>query len=472
MLRGLFVLLGALVALPVPSGSGAQQPDRRTLDAAIRTARQACTAPVDSGSIADALSRLNEVAAQDPNYPELKSLQERCGQEFKKQRAQEEATLAEAKSAYERRAFDEARYKFKWLADRNTPFSAEAKRYLSQIVSAGPGVASPASQQDYDSLEMGKKYYKSNDYEKARQYLEPLVHKGGPVAPEARKYLDLIEVRKKSLSQLAQGMQLQRQRRHQEALAIFQSVQQQDPECPGLGNLMSQSQAALAKAQPAPPAHPAFQRAKTLFEQGDPRAALNLFRELQSAQPDLPDLQAWIQKTETAIKEQEKQNRLERIVNDGEALLRRKEYARAFLQFRRALALAPGDEEIRRLVAEAEAGMKKAGQTVGSEDRSAFLATYLENGVREFYAGNLAETNRLLEQYIRENGKHIALAYFYLGAAASTEFFLGGGKDRDKEARAQQFFARGRQAQPRFDPPRDWVSPKIVALYDRTAPAR
>lgn len=456
-------LLGAAVLV------AQQQPRRQALDAEFRLASRLCQDAVDSGSLEDALTRLSRIAVQVADFPGLKALQDKCNETRKKLLGQEAQTFEEAKTAYYKKALDEARYKFQSLANRKTQQTAEARRFLALMAGEGPG----ASQQDYDTLELAKRHIQANNHDKARPLLEGLIGKGSSLAAEAKKYLDHIDLRSKSDELMQQGIRAVGQRRYEEALNTFQKVQAQDPGYPKLNYWIPEAQRGLSRSpQPAQATDAAsLERGKSLFSAKSYSAALEAFRQAQSGRPDSVEIPSWIQKTEAAMAEATRQERRDRMVNDARALLRKKDYARARVQLLRASASAPNDEEIVRLLAQAQAGMKQSGQAPTAEERSAALAVLLEDGVRQFYAGNFPETRRLLEQYVKENGKNLVLAYFYLGAVASTEFFLEGEKDREKEALARQLFAKGRRADKRFEPPREWISPKIVGLYERTAAA-
>ncbi len=434
--------LAVVAALLAAELGRAQQASRASLDAKFRAATQACREATDSGSLRIALGNLDTIAAQDPNYPNLKTRQEQCQEEYKKQLNAEELLFEQAKQLYNRGAYDDAKTKFQSLVNRNTAHAAAAKNYLSLIANAAsPGTAggpAAASEKDFKDLEDGKRHYLAKNYSRARQLLQPLVGKAGTGA-EAKKYLDLMESQENNMSLIQKGIQARLQKRCQEALNFFLQIQQTDPNFYGLRQEISKAQECLgtpaATATPATPAAPAAEPAS--------------------------------KKSEAAIKEQEKNDRIERWVKQGEALLARKEFVLAQLRFRSALREAPDDEDIRKLLRQAEAGMKQAGQTDAAA-RAAAVASLLADGIRDFYAGNLSAAGPLFEQYISENGKLKAVAYFYLGAAACTEYYLEGEKNQARAAQAQRYFSKVRQADARFDPPRDWISPKIMAMYERT----
>lgn len=485
-LATLGLLLASISGLT--SAGYAQQPDPRAQAADFSLAANACKAAVDSGSVDIAIRTLGKIAAQDPNYGGLKQLQDECQTAYKRLVNEEDLLFAQAKSAYDQRAYDEARAKFQSLAGKNSSRAAEAKSYLSLMVGAGPGAAGPPgaiSKKDYDDLETAKRQYLMSNYDKARPLLEPLLNKGGTVGPEAKKYLDLIDARNKNGEIVQRGDQLLRQRKYSEAYALFQSVQQQDPSYPGLGPRLTQAAAAITKAggtvppppgaapppaaaaAPAAPVNADFERGRKLFDAADYQGARKAFQAAQSGRNAGADLQVWIQKTELKINDEKRAADIERRVSAGNAQLRRKDYRSANVQFRAALQQAPNDQRILDLVDKVSALMKAAGIEAPAEDKSALLATALQQAIRDFYAGKFDETTRLLSQYAGDKGKYSALAYFYLGAAKCTQFFLENGSDPKKEAEAREFFRKGRQADPRFAPSADWVSPKIIAMYEQ-----
>ncbi len=459
-----------LVVLVALTSLSAQQPagDRRAAAADFSVASSACKAATDSGSVTDALDRLARIGTSDPNYPGLKELQQSCGETQKRLRTQEDQTFEDAKAAFQRGAVEEARVKFQSLASKKTPHSAEATSYLSRIARE-PSQGGATSPQDFDNLEQARRYFRANNYDRAKPILEGLVNKGGGVGAEAKKILDQMDVRNKSQGLFLQGIQALNQKRYRDALDLFQKIEQQDPAFPGLQPMLNR---AAANSPDVPVAAPAaappkvdtsgLQRAKALLEQKDYPGALKAFQAL----PDSPEARDGVQTARNSLAQADKQDKVDRMVRDGQAFLRRKEYAKADTQFRRAAALAPNQTGLAELLQQAQVGMKQSGQVA---DAAAYLATYLENGLREFYAGNFSETSRLLEQYVKENGKRADVALFYLGAVSSTQFYLSGEKDQERATRAQTYFAQARKLNPRFSPPKDWISPKIVALYQKAA---
>ena len=76
-----------------------------------------------------------------------------------------------------------------------------------------------------------------------------------------------------------------------------------------------------------------------------------------------------------------------------------------------------------------------------------------------------------MSDYLNNNGKKQALAYFFRGATRSARYFLSGEKDAQQKQRAQEDFRTVHKDNRRFRPPEKYVSPKVLALYTEVAPA-
>lgn len=460
-----------MMAAQVLSG---QQAGRQRLDADFKEARLRCDAPVSSGSVglSEAVVTLQNIAAQDPAFPQLKSVLDRCMTAQKKQREEEDRLFQEAQSDYQRKAFEEAKRKFKTLAGAKTPYVAQANQYLYRIDrESAPATSAASEKQDFEMLDKAKKLYEAKSPQ-AKRLFETLVGKPHTDA-EARKYLKLIEIHENNQKRFQQGMRALIYKRGQEALDIFTQIQQQEPDYPGLAAHISDAQKLVGASATAPrPADSGLDRAKNLFAQRDFTGARSLLREMQAARPESAETRDLLRKVDDAIAEEKKVEKFDRLVKEADGLLRRKDYPAAEQRLRSALHLVPDDADAQEMLKRAREGMRRTGQAPAAEDRSAALATQLENALRGFYAGNFGETTRALEQYLAENGKQKALACFYLGAVAGTEYYLGGGKDKTRAAAAHNYFARSRESNARFEPPRDWVSPKIIAMYENRTAAR
>lgn len=453
--------LSVMAGILLPACPAYGQTDLRSQ---FNLAKITCTQQADSGSLTEALNRLAQIEAQNANYPELAALKDSCTAALKSQRGQEDLTFEEAKSAFNHRAFDEAKEKFQWLASRKTVHTTEANGYLLLISKGTGSEAAGANPEDYANLQKAKEYFKTSNLGMAESICKVLVGKGGAIAVEAQALLDQIEARRSNQQEAVRALQLIGRRQGQQAMSILREIQQRDPNYPGLNSLIGQAEQAGGTPAPTQPPGQNLEDGRKLFEQRRYGEALTFFQSAQFSNRGSSEIQDWIQKVEEKLEEQRKQAQLDRLVEDIKALLRRNEFGRAKILVDRAQKLAPDDERIQKLLEQALAGLRQPGT---AEDPAAVREALLEDAIRDFYAGRFSHADQLLQQYIGESGKHAALAYFYLGAIVCTDYFLTGEKDQQKQAHAREFFSKGRQADAQFTPPRDWISPKIVEMYQR-----
>jgi TolA-binding protein len=89
----------------------------------------------------------------------------------------------------------------------------------------------------------------------------------------------------------------------------------------------------------------------------------------------------------------------------------------------------------------------------------------LRSGLHAYFDGDFAGAEQKLTGYIDKKGKRQGLAYFFRGAAYCTEYYLAGEKDDNQKVNAMTDFRSAKKSSQEFQPPRQYVSPKILALY-------
>lgn len=318
-------------------------------------------------------------------------------------------------------------------------------------------VAQSGAQGDAEDLRKAREYFQSSKLDEAEKICSSLMDKdkGGTVADLAGKLLDQIKSRRicqdDAKKALVPGIDCP------EVEKFLGGIRERCPDYPGLDTIRRAAGASCVN-RPGPPVPPPdLDKGIKLYKKGDYRRALDFFEALQTSGQKFPEVQEWIQKTEVEL-----------LVRDIEASLRHGDVSRAKDQLSKLEELAPQDDRIHRLQAKlpSSAGITQTSQvSKGSSANDDLLLSAL----REFYAGHLPHADQMLEQYVATEGNHKALAYFYIGAILSTEDFLTGTKDLEKEKQAREFFSKARQADRRFSPSGDWVSPRIIQIYNSTS---
>lgn len=92
----------------------------------------------------------------------------------------------------------------------------------------------------------------------------------------------------------------------------------------------------------------------------------------------------------------------------------------------------------------------------------------LRAGLKAYFRGDLEEAESKLTSYISINGERDALAYFFRGAARASRYFLSGEVDVHEKSNAMEDFRTLKQHHRDFRLPLEYVSPKVISLYQST----
>ena len=96
----------------------------------------------------------------------------------------------------------------------------------------------------------------------------------------------------------------------------------------------------------------------------------------------------------------------------------------------------------------------------------------LRAGLQEYFEGRWDDAERDLSDYLNKNGSKRALAFFFRGATRSTRYYLSGQKDQPQKDLALADFRALKEHAAQFDPPRKFVSPQILAIYNEAVPTQ
>ena len=93
----------------------------------------------------------------------------------------------------------------------------------------------------------------------------------------------------------------------------------------------------------------------------------------------------------------------------------------------------------------------------------------LRLGLEAYFAGNYDQAEQQLGLYVANHGRKIALAYFFRGATRASRYFLSGERDTQQRDLAVADFRALQKDARQFQPPKQYVSPKIISLYSQSA---
>jgi len=300
-------------------------------------------------------------------------------------------------------------------------------------------------------LKTAKELIQAHKLTQAEEICNRLLDKGGTLAAEAQELKQKILAQRTCEQDYTSVLSLISYHECPQARDVRQKMQQLCPDYAGLDIL----DRTLLSRCPAPQRPPELDAGIELFHKGDYRRAQKVFEALQPAHPDLPELQTYLQKTEVEL-----------LVENYKASLKRGDAGLAHEQFNKLTESAPDDPRIPKLRAQLPSLSPPKDQ---GKDRATANEALLDDAIHEYYAGHFSQADQLLDQFLGQPSRHKSLAYFYRGAIACTDYFLTGAKDEQKQSVARDFFSKAHQADGKFAPPRDYISPKIIEVYEKTA---
>ncbi len=356
-----------------------------------------------------ACEQFQQIANESPNYKETQSyLTSACG-ETKHMLTTEEKWFKEGEDFFNQGRYDDARDKFQRAAKiplKNPKYRREIARYLKDM---------DARQNEERLFQSGVASFKQGKYEEARGTFTQLAQGSGARVSDAQGYLSKIAdiMSKKRATEIASkpisdAQKLIGEGRFAEARAILNPLVGKSGDAAGdARNLLSQMDDSERKL---------ITEARSFARQRrDSEARDNLNRVVQGGGP---------QATE----------------------------ARALLA---QLASQPAKPQ--------PAG--KGSKPSGSGSQTSNDEQVLRAGLQAYFEGKIDEAERDLSEYLGKKGPKQDLAYFFRGAAYSTGYFLSGEKDGHQKDLALADFRSLKAHAAQFQPPQQFVSPKILALY-------
>jgi TolA-binding protein len=215
----------------------------------------------------------------------------------------------------------------------------------------------------------------------------------------------------------------------------------------------------------------AFEEAVKVFNHKRYSDAAAGFQDLiQKGSPYAGEARSFLQKIDSAIKEesaareqaknkvaetgQDPKQVAKQFVEEAQAAITNEQYISAVEKLKAAEILEPGNRETESMLNQA--------QELKEEQP-------LRQGLEAYFDGRYNEAEQQLGAYVDNQGKKRALARFFRGAAHASRYFLSGEQDVQQKELALVDFRNLRKG---FQPPKQYVSPKILSLYTQATSAR
>ena len=405
-------MMSCAVALFVASTASSAQP---SLDERYQQA----VALFNQADMEGACELLKEIEQESSGYREVRTYLNPSCAAAKRLYDREEKLFNEGLQAFNQQRYDEAKQEFeqalaKSNAVRHPKYKAQITDYLGRI---------EARSTEERLFQDGVVLFNQTKYIEARNKFNLVVVGGGSRAPDARGYL----------AKIASAMSTQRA--SEETTRLFDE---------GV-RLFHLGHYAEARA-----------RMNQVIQTGGTRAA---------------EARDYLSQIAEAERTQRSAGESARLFEDGLRLFKAKQYPEA--RIRLGLVVRMGGAkagEARTLLGEIDkADQARRVQTPpATTTGSSALEQPLRAGLRAYFNGRYDEAEQDLTDYLNHQGSKRALSYFFRGACRSALYFLSGEKDSQQKELALVDFRTVKEVSPQFQPPRQYVSPKILALYAET----
>ncbi|MGH9774670.1 MAG: hypothetical protein ACRD50_06960 [Candidatus Acidiferrales bacterium] len=380
---------------------------QQTLDQRYEKARQL----FDAGKSEDACDLFTKIDEESPGYKETSRYLGPACKDAQHLYDLEEKLYKEGEQFYQQKQFDDAKQKFTQAGKLplNRPkYRAQIELYLSKI--------DTLSRED-SAWNDAVNLFKSGDFANARHKFGEVIQSGGTHASEAKGYLSKIDAAQADQGVFDAAVRAFNEKRYTEASGLFHKLVAN-------GSVHSNdAQSYLQKIDSA-----LKQQQETLQAQSDQAKQ----KAAQAGQDPKQVAMQWIA--------------------DARAAMANRHYQDALDKLKVAESLDPANRDINPLRSEAQ------GLAVEEPLRA---------GLEAYFEGKYDDAERNLTDYVVNNGRKRALAYFFRGAVYSSRYFLSGLKDSKQAELAAADFRASRKAAPQFRPPEKYVSPKIFAIYSK-----
>jgi len=369
----------------------------------------------------DACDALKQIEKENPGYKDVRTYLNPACDSARRTYEQEERLYKQGLELFKQGQFDQAKQKFtqgRSLVLNHPKYRADMDDYLKKIEAR--------SREENLFQQAVQQFNEGRDTEAATQFGQIEQAKGAR-ADDARSYLQRIkdrreaEIRKKETEGDQQAFD--------EAVRAFNDKRYPD----------------------------AKTRFQALIQKGGAHAA-----EAQSYVPRidaaLRDDAAAREKTKKTIADAGKDPRqvAQQLIEEARADVSGLQYAAAVDKLKTAEMLDPANHEVPPLL--------KTAQEMADQEP-------LRLGLEAYFAGKYDQAEQQLGAYLANHGRKIALAYFFRGATRASRYFLSGEQDTQQKDLAMSDFRALKKDSRQFQPPKQYVSPKIMSLYSQSAGA-
>jgi outer membrane protein assembly factor BamD (BamD/ComL family) len=329
-------------------------------------------------------------------------------------REREETLYQQAVQLFNEGKDTEAASQFGQIEQAKGARAADAHGYLLGIKKRQDVDAKKKIEGDQQAFDQAVKEFNDKQYPDAKTRFQDLIQKGSPHAAEAQSYLPKIDAALGDEQAFDEAVRAFNDKRYPDAKTRFQG----------------------------------------LIQKGGVHAA--------DAQSYLPRIDAALsaeavvrEKTRKAVADSGKDPKqvVQQLIEQARADVSGLQYAAAVDKLKTAEMLDPANHDVAPL-------LKTAQEMADLEP--------LRLGLEAYFAGKYDQAEQQLGVYVANHGRKIAIAYFFRGATRASRYFLSGEQDTHQKDLAVADFRALKTDSHQFQPPKDFVSPKILSLYSQS----
>jgi tetratricopeptide (TPR) repeat protein len=420
----------------------------------VRVHSLACQTSSGSAAAAESLTRLLALPAETQD---LQPAVAACQAHTEDLRKQEESQWTMAVAARDRSDCQTARRLFQGLLQKRTAYQRQARDEMNQLsncVQAAPGRAteSPGGANPVNTIQQARGAFNTKNFSLARSLAQSIASRTDQIGEDAKTLIRSIDSIESNNKRYRDANVAIARKQFDKACALLLEIEASDPSFAGLAQAKTRSGGCPVVDE----LKPEYDEAKSLLESERYTEALDKLKSILEQDPNYEDAADLRLQAEAGVKE--------KIKNAAQ----------------RAAAAKPSvgpaakqiDQRATQDKSAIEAKTQQANRILNetsllSQNASDMEEALLFLGMDSFYADNHEEARQILGDFAK--GKHppkmLALACFYLGATAITEYYLAGASDRQKKEEGMLLFGQALRHYQDFSPPWNALSPKIRTVY-------
>jgi tetratricopeptide (TPR) repeat protein len=409
----------------------------------------------------DACEVFQQIEKESPGHKETHTYLNPACTSAKQAYALEETLFNDGVALFKQQRLDEAKQKFAQagsLALKHPKYRTQIDGYLKQIETR--------SREQALYQEAVQLFNDGKDDEAAKQFGQ-IEQSKGTKADDARAYLQRIKDRRED-STWIRAVDLFAKNDLSGARPLFEELIRMNGKRAGEAqNYLSQINAADSDRQ-------AFNEAVKFFNDKRYSYAATRFQELiQKGSTHAAEARSYLQKIDVVLKEeaaareqakrkvaetgQDPKQVAKQFVSEAQTAITGGQYVAAVEKLKAAEILDPANRETRSMLSQAQ-------ELVDEQP--------LRQGLEAYFQGKYTEAEQQLGAYVDNHGSKLSLARFFRGAVHASRYFLSGEQDVQQKELALADFRTLPKGSPQFQPPKQYVSPKILSLYAQAISAR